>query len=64
MKQQDCGDLGEAVIDAPGKLSVKASKSEAPKGALSPVPIRQSTSSSPPARARACCPASSRQEAY
>src|SRR6195256_4556461 len=27
---------GEAVIDAPGKLSVKASKSEAPKGALGP----------------------------
>jgi dihydrolipoamide dehydrogenase len=27
---------GEAVIDAPGKISVKASKSEAPKGALGP----------------------------
>src|SRR4249919_3566689 len=27
---------GEAVIDAPGKLTVKASKSEAPKGALPP----------------------------
>src|SRR5712671_3461002 len=27
---------GEASIDAPGKLSVKASKSEAPKGALPP----------------------------
>jgi dihydrolipoamide dehydrogenase len=27
---------GEAVIDAPGKLTVKASKSEAPKGALGP----------------------------
>ena len=27
---------GEAVIDAPGKLTVKASKTEAPKGALGP----------------------------
>ena len=27
---------GEAVIDAPGKVSVKASKTEAPKGALGP----------------------------
>jgi dihydrolipoamide dehydrogenase len=27
---------GEAVIDAPGKVAVKASKSEAPKGALGP----------------------------
>jgi dihydrolipoamide dehydrogenase len=27
---------GEAVIDAPGKISVKASKAEAPKGALGP----------------------------
>src|SRR5256714_4244382 len=27
---------GEAAIDAPGKLTVKASKSEAPKGALPP----------------------------
>ena len=27
---------GEAVIDAPGKITVKASKSEAPKGALGP----------------------------
>ena len=27
---------GEAVIDAPGKLTVKASKAEAPKGALGP----------------------------
>jgi dihydrolipoamide dehydrogenase len=27
---------GEATIDAPGKISVKASKSEAPKGALGP----------------------------
>jgi dihydrolipoamide dehydrogenase len=27
---------GEAAIDAPGKITVKASKSEAPKGALSP----------------------------
>jgi len=27
---------GEATIDAPGKVSVKASKSEAPKGALGP----------------------------
>ena len=27
---------GEAVIDAPGKISVKASKTEAPKGALGP----------------------------
>jgi dihydrolipoamide dehydrogenase len=27
---------GEAVIDAPGKVTVKASKSEAPKGALGP----------------------------
>src|SRR5690242_18497547 len=27
---------GEAAIDAPGKISVKASKSEAPKGALGP----------------------------
>ena len=50
---------GEASIDAPGKLTVKASKSEAPKGALPPAPTRPSTSSSPPARARARCPASS-----
>ena len=27
---------GEAVIDAPGKITVKASKTEAPKGALGP----------------------------
>src|SRR5437868_276843 len=27
---------GEAIIDAPGKISVKASKTEAPKGALGP----------------------------
>ena len=51
---------GEAVIDAPGKVTVKASKSEAPKGALGAgAAIRPSTSSSPPARGRACCRASS-----
>ena len=27
---------GEAAIDAPGKITVKASKAEAPKGALGP----------------------------
>src|SRR4029450_2105660 len=27
---------GEAVIDAPGKITVKASKTEAPKGSLGP----------------------------
>jgi len=27
---------GEAIIDAPGKVTVKASKTEAPKGALGP----------------------------
>ena len=51
---------GDAVIDAPGKVTVKAGKSEPPEGrARAPAPIRPSTSSSPPARGRACCPASS-----
>jgi dihydrolipoamide dehydrogenase len=47
---------GEAAIDAPGKITVKASKTEAPKGALGPAAIRPSTSSWRPARGRACCP--------
>jgi len=45
---------GEAIIDAPGKITVKASKTEGP------APIRPSTSSSPPARGRVSSPASSR----
>jgi dihydrolipoamide dehydrogenase len=35
-EEQGSSYLGEATIDAPGKVSVKASKSEAPKGALGP----------------------------
>ena len=50
---------GEAAIDAPGKVTVKAGKGEAPKGALGAGAIRPSTSSSRPARGRACCPGSS-----
>ena len=51
---------GEAAIEAPGRITVKASKSEAPKGALRRrAATRPSTSSSPPARGRACCRASS-----
>ena len=49
---------GEASIEAPGKLAVKAVKSEAPKGALGPGAYQASTSSSQPARDRACFPAS------
>ena len=49
---------GEASIDAPGKVSVKASKSEAPKARSAPVNTRQSTSSLRPARDPACCLAS------
>ena len=48
---------GEATIDAPGKITVKASKTPAPKDALGcRAPIRPSTSSSRPARGRASLP--------
>ena len=51
---------GEASIDAPGKITVKTSDVEGPKGALGRGrPIRPSTSSSPPAHGRACCRGSS-----
>src|ERR1700733_3492806 len=46
---------GDASIDAPGKVTVKKSSVEAPKGALGEAPIRPNTSSSPPARGRGCC---------
>ena len=51
---------GEAAIDAPGKVTVKAGESEAPKGALGAGAYRPSTSSSPPARGRAFFPDLSR----
>ncbi len=57
---------GEAKITKPGEIVVgKPSKPAhepqhpAPKGVLGEGPTRRSTSSSPPARARACSPASS-----
>ena len=55
---------GEAAIDAPGKITVKASKTPAPKDALGPGAIRPSTSSSRPARGRACCRGSSRTRSW
>jgi hypothetical protein len=54
---------GEAAIDAPGKITVKASKTEAPKGSLGRAAIRPSTSSWRPARGRACCRHRAGQEA-
>src|SRR5471032_1691516 len=47
---------GDATIEAPGKVAVKVSKTEAPKGALGPAHIRPSTSLSRPARGPGCCP--------
>ena len=55
---------GEATIDAPGKVTVKASKTEAPRARSGPATIRPSTSSSRPARGRACCRASSRTRSW
>ncbi len=52
---------GEATIDAPGKLTVKASKADAPKGALGPGRLSgQAHRRSRPAHGRARCRASSR----
>ena len=51
---------GEAAIDAPGKVTVKASRAKRPRAHSVPARIRPSTSSSLPARGPACCPASSR----
>ena len=42
---------GEAVIDAPGKITVKASKTEAPKGALGPGSGGREPSHTPTSRA-------------
>ena len=51
---------GEASIDAPGKVTVKAQQERsAQRRARAQAAYRPSTSSSPPARGRACCPASS-----
>jgi len=50
---------GEAFIDAPGEVTVKPSKSVAPKGVLGAGTIRASTYHCHRAH-RACCPASSR----
>ena len=51
---------GEATIDAPGKITVKASQDRRRRRARSGrAPIRPSTSSSRPARGRACCRGSS-----
>ena len=56
---------GEAAIDAPGKITVKASKTPAPnKEALGPGSYRPSTSSSRPARGRACCRGWSRTRSW
>ena len=52
---------GEASIDAPGKITVKAGRERSARRARSdPAPIRPSTSLLPPARGRASCPGSSR----
>ena len=61
---------GEATITKPGEVLVASRKSQpmqpqhpAPKGTLGEGTYHgQSTSSSRPARGRACCPASSRTE--
>ena len=56
---------GEATIDAPGKITVKAGKSRSAERARSArAPTRPSTSSSRPARGRACCPGSSRTRSW
>ena len=50
---------GEAAIEAPGKVAVKAvQRARPPKARSVPAPTRPSTSSSRPARGRACCPGS------
>jgi len=46
---------GEASIDAPGKITVKKSAAEAPKGALAEGSYQASTSSWRPVPGRACC---------
>ena len=50
---------GDATIDAPGKITVKKSAVEAPRAPAARAATRPSTSSSRPARGRACCPGSS-----
>ena len=56
---------GEASIDAPGKITVKPSKTEAPKGALGARRLhRKSHHHRDQARGRACCPASNRTRSW
>ena len=51
---------GEATIDAPGKITVKANqRPKRPRACSARAPIRPRISSSRPARGRACCRASS-----
>ncbi len=50
---------GAASIDAPGKVTVKKSDVEGRRARWARAPIRPSTSSSRPARGRACCRGSS-----